>query len=330
MMKKKNNNTVSSSGLDLFDSCPRAYYYRYEEGIERADKVSSQALIYGTLFHEFLEKHHRNLPYEKTVVTDDTIDKQMFIMLNEQIDAYIKNRPKEKFKFLMVEQPFSGKFVDPKTGRKTAFTLSGIIDGLVVSSEGEYWLWENKTTSRADQAYIDRIYIDRQTHIYKKKVEELFKKELNGQQIVGVIYNIIQKPKVEWSQGETVEEFIERQKTAQRPNMLKRKWPDTVETYTQKVRAHIKPEHFLLITKYFSDEKVAETLLDIADVFKNIKSCRRTGYWRKCTKSCHKYNSQCEFFPLCLSDNQEYLKQELYQQRTRIKIEQPKQSEEIF
>ena len=115
-----------------------------------------------------------------------------------------------------------------------------------------------------------------------------------------------------------------------RPNAIKRKVPDTVESYAQKVRDHIKPEHFLLITKYFSDEKVAETLLDIADVFKNIKSCRRTGYWRKCTKSCHKYNSQCEFFPLCLSDNQEYLKQELYQQRTRIKIEQPKQSEEIF
>ena len=91
--------------MDLFDSCPRAYYYGYEENLEKANKEQSQALLYGSMFHEFLEKHHKGLTYEKAVVTEDTPDKQLLILLNEQIDAYIANYPKDKYKVVMVEQP---------------------------------------------------------------------------------------------------------------------------------------------------------------------------------------------------------------------------------
>lgn len=323
----KPNNKISNSGLDLFDSCPRAYYFRYEEGLEKVNKTVSDSLTYGSMFHEYLENRHNGKQTKLFETNESDPNKQLVVMLNEQIAVYEATRPQEACEFIMVEQPFSGKFIDPKTGKKTAFTINGIIDALVKIGD-EYWLWENKTTSRADNAYIERIAIDRQTHIYKKQIEMLFSKKLNGQPIMGVMYNIIQKPSVKWNEGETDEEFALREKEATRPKSLKRKVPDTIETYAERVRNHIKPEHFILIKKYFEYSKVEESMLDIADIFKNIKSCRRASYWRKCTKSCHKYNSECEFFKLCLADNNDYVREEMYQKRTQKTIIQP--VEEIF
>lgn len=48
-------NVLTSSRLKVFQACKRKHYYRYELGIERVDRVTSDALNFGTMMHAGLE-----------------------------------------------------------------------------------------------------------------------------------------------------------------------------------------------------------------------------------------------------------------------------------
>ena len=54
---EQDKDTLTYSSIRAFQTCPRLFYHRYEQCIERADEERSEALFFGSLIHTALEAY---------------------------------------------------------------------------------------------------------------------------------------------------------------------------------------------------------------------------------------------------------------------------------
>jgi len=79
--------------------------------------------------------------------------------------------------------------------------LAGKVDGIVQIGES-YYLLEHKTASNIDASYIERLWTDFQITMYAWYVKNTL-----GIPVIGIIYNILGKAKIQQSKGETEAEY---------------------------------------------------------------------------------------------------------------------------
>jgi hypothetical protein len=161
-------------------------------------------------------------------------------------------------------------------------------------------LYEIKTASKVNQAYIDSLKLDKQINSYCWA-----NRSSKGKHYNRCTYCIFKKPQKRLKKNQTVDEFVEEiaQDCIDRPEMYY-EWIDLplIKPFVDSVGQSI--ERMAEILKMIYDNLSKEQLLD-------------PNYWPEMESKCSEY-SGCEFLPLCLHPNgwEMYLK--FYKQRTML------------
>lgn len=195
--------------------------------------------------------------------------------------------------------PFQGEIINPETGGASrSFVLAGVADGLWRQrSDGTLWLNENKTTSRIDADYLDRLWLDWQTTLYIAYLEPLVGP------IAGVLWNLAEKPSIKRSMGETDTEFEARLAEAKQPNRCKRKAVDTDEEWAVRLSEHFNtnPQKFHREVILLDRADIQQAKDELWDLSQSYLEARRRDAWYRNTSQCKSYGRACEYLPLCRS-----------------------------
>jgi hypothetical protein len=97
------------------------------------------------------------------------------------------------------------------------YRLRGMIDGVMVidvkvkgKKRREVWLLETKTKGQVDKALADLLSFDFQNGYYITAAEVALAELLQGEEIAGVLYNIVRRPQHKLASGESLPQFTAR------------------------------------------------------------------------------------------------------------------------
>lgn len=308
---------TSYSFWNTFRNCRRRAYWRYVEGLKSVDRAP--ALVQGDLVHRALAAIYETggTAYAFVDVLDEFFTdaagdagmQQYGHIALAMMEAYVDHYPREEFEVIAIEKPFVGEITNPFTGAKSrSFLMGGKVDGLVRTSDGLFIL-EHKTCSRIDGAYLDRLWSDMQVQFYSLYVT------WEGEKVIGTIYNMLEKPRLEMKGGETDAEFEERKLGMKQPGRAKQQMAETDEEYQDRLRAWYAAEpRFHREVIYFTPEDLDEQRMLIWELSQQYLQAARQGKgsFYQNTSQCFNYNRACEFLPLCQSHGSEAVKCAFY------------------
>ncbi len=296
-----------------FRNCRRACYWRYVKQIVPIQQKEA-SLWFGSLIHECLEIWHntRRLDsvlehIDRTCLTRDSDPgvKRDWNVARAMMTAYAEQYPTEDFTVVELEKEFTGEIINPATGAKSkSFVLSGKVDGIVQKADGTTWLLEHKTASSVGGDYVSRLWTDFQVILYSHYVREAL-----GIPVSGIIYNILQKPKLIQSAGETEEEFESRHRALAAKNKsgkssAKRKLPESDEEYQSRLAEWFKEKDaFLRVELLFDTDDFELLRAELWELTQQYLDARRRDAWYQNTSYCFQYNRACGYYPICSSKN---------------------------
>lgn len=304
----------------LFRDCRRACQLRYLDRL--APLQRAQCLSFGSVMHDALERWHGGQSLttvlqfiDQTYPNRATDDEQRkdWHLATAMMKGYGARYPQEAFEVVALEKTFEGPIVNPATGAVSrSFTLGGKVDG-IVKQNGQYFLLEHKTASQIDGSYLERLWTDFQITLYTWYVEETL-----GIPIAGVLYNILEKAKLQQGKGETEAEFearraelLEKSKTGK--TSAKRKVPESDEEFQARLAEKYSGTgvfHRELL--YLSREQYKPLRAELWELTQAFLDARRRGHFYQNTSQCFQYNRPCPYFPLCSSNNNPNVRENLY------------------
>ena len=268
-------------------------------------------LPFGSIFHNWVECWHKthDINLCQKIIDDayplresDLKEKQNWQYQTAMLKAYAKKYPNEEFSVIALEKEFKGKIINPKTGRKSRiFEARGKLDG-IIKYKDDYFILEHKSTSSATGDYLERLWSDFQIHMYA-----LYARQSLKIPVTGILYNIIQKPQLKQSIGETEEEYqtrlselIAKSKTGK--SSAKRKMPESDDAFQKRLADWYENGQKLLRVKIILDYKtLRSTQQQIWDTTQKIKSAIRYNRWIPNTYQCH-VMGRCAYLPICSSN----------------------------
>ena len=283
-MANGNGKTIlTNSAISAFKACPRKYYWRYVREIEALERP--EALLLGTAIHGFLECHYRQLAYE---IPNDLTPKSQAI-LKGVIEGYPVRYMDDcdLFDAVALEQVISGEILNPETGRPAReYAYGGKVDGLVILKKdvegfkaGDLLLMENKTTSKIDEAYFERLQLDSQLLLYS-----LYLWRELGAPIAGTLFNVILKPSLRQKKSESEAEYHQRLR-------LEMDWP---EQYHRR---------FLRFPKI----RLQEIQKELWAAKNIIAKARQEGVFTMNSSACFDFHRKCDYWALCSSEDPEMI-----------------------
>lgn len=305
-------NVLTYSALDTFRNCSQKYRLRYIEGLRRPEQP--QALAFGTVIHEVLETWY-TLPADATrlpAVLDlidskfpnhaiDPREKADWHLARAMMAGYAARYAREEFAVVQVQKEFEGVIRNPATGCVSrTFTIAGKVDGVVRVGE-ELFLLEHRTASSISGDYLDRLWTDTQIALYSFFLREA------GLPIVGVIYNVLLKSRLQQRQGETEEEFETRRSALAAKNKsgrstAQRQEPESDEEFQARLAEwYARPEAFHRERIYLSADRLAMLQDEVWEITKQYLDAKRRGKWLMNTSHCFSFQRPCEYLPYCQS-----------------------------
>lgn len=306
-----NKTLLSHTMMETFQCCRKQFEYIYRRGITPA--VTSDSLMLGGFIHGALELWFKTIKRHQEDKNSNWIEKRQEFswafnemldfetLLSEEdklkavalIDGYIDmySDDLENFTIVGVECEFAQPLMSPdgKEESKT-FCLGGKIDCLVRDNEdGSLYILEHKTARSVNEGYIGRVSIDAQTALYAMAVESALREPVHG-----VIYDVLVKPQLKMSKGETDEEY-EARKAASKTGRIKRKEAESNDEFLIRLKANMTDENFVRVYVSFDDERREELSEEIWAIASDIENCR---CFYKCTGNCLKYGV-CPFMSIC-------------------------------
>ena len=208
--------TVTHSSIECFRSCHTRYFYEYDECIK--PKKKSWALIDGEALHKGLEVY-----YTKGFVEANQAIKHIYETKASYAVDDVEGNTEVLFHLNIISTMFLGysylysmtefeEYTPEVKGLVTIdnsysnepFNLAYRTDARVKKGEVLYLL-ETKTTSAYSlERYLEELRLDDQADTY------LYCERQNNYPAIGVIYNIIRKPKLRQSKYESDEGFMNR------------------------------------------------------------------------------------------------------------------------
>jgi hypothetical protein len=186
------------------------------------------------------------------------------------------------------------------------------VDGIVLRN-GRYYLLEHKTADTLTGNYIERLSMDLQILMYSHYVRESL-----GCPVEGILYNVLVKPRLVQSEGETEEQFEARRAELQaksktgKPSTAKRKLPETDEEFQERLAAWFAAEpRFLRVELFLDFDAVNNVLQMLWDISKSILDARRCGRWHQNPRACFGFG-RCAYWPICSSKGNELVIENLY------------------
>lgn len=332
---------TSYSFWNCFRNCRKAAYWRYVEGLRPMERAG--ALAQGDAIHQALEQWYRyggicalqavdrnifpdylpagmeHVPLSALLRTDDLPEwftladpslRARWHAVTAMMNAYIATYPTENWEMIGLEVPFVGEIINPATGASSrTFLLGGRVDGIVKTEDG-YFILEHKTTSRLDAGYLDKLWTDMQIQLYATYLKP------HGEDIRGVIYNILEKPTLKQKMGETAEEFELRKANMKQPGRAKRQLPESDREFQDRLAA------WFLEHKRFHREVIYFTPADQHELRSNLweltqqyleaaRSAEGVGFYKN-TNQCFVWNRPCDYVHLCRAGGDEATKAAFY------------------
>lgn len=306
---------ISYSGLSLFRNCRRAFYWHYLRGLRPlCAEAESQTL--GSAIHRALEGHLRDeddASIREAVAAhfpdaeNNEAQHRNLAIAQAAWRAYQRRYPTEDFMPIGIEEEFTSNIINPETGaRSRTFMLGGRIDAVVRRADCSLWLMEHKTASNVDDAYVSKLYLDLQIHLYAAALGVKY-----GEPITGCIYDVIGKPKIKQSTGETEEEFAARReeaiaKSKNGKTSIKRRIAETDDEFAARLDAwYDEPDRLMRIEMIFDQAQVEEIKCETWELTQQILAARRKdgsiSRWYCNSDACFRFNRPCDYLPLCRS-----------------------------
>jgi len=285
---------LSYSAMQTALSCPRLFHYRYVQQLE-STRPKSAALGLGKVVHACLEAHMggaSEVDIRRAIAAMALDNDERYVQAMGIYLGYIKNWPREaeSFEVIKPEYAFEMPLKNPKTGAaSTAYYLAGKVDGVIRDkATGELWIIEHKTRACTLDlsTYINKLFLDRQIHMYAAAVEADF-----GEPVVGVVYDMITK--------------LVRPRRGLRSA---KKETEELEAWLARVIADYEGNDYKGEAIYHRERvpidqdlvaEVAEETWALKDVALGLRSGR--VYPVKNNAHCFAYNSACEFWRVCSS-----------------------------
>ena len=304
---------LTFSALNTFRGCPRKYKHRYLDLLRARHKAES--LSFGGVIHSALETWYRLGPAEPDRLwraidvidagfiyrVGDAQEMQAWHLARALFMGYARRYPTEDFEVVEIEKEFTGEIRNPDTGRPSqTFVMAGKVDGIVRLTDGLYLL-EHKTASTIDANYLDKLWTDTQIALYCHYLREL------GYPIVGVIYNVLLKSRLQQRQGETQEEFEVRHAALAAKNKsgrstAQRQEPETDDEFQGRLAEwYSRPEAFHRERIYLSEDRIAMLREEVWEITQQYLDARRRGKWLLNTSNCFSFQRPCEYLPYCQS-----------------------------
>lgn len=317
--------TVTTQSMwQQFITCRKSYEWRYVHGL--APKDRAEALSFGSVIHECLEAWHgdNELSKVKTIIDSaypgrdvDDNEKRNWHYASAMMEAYTRRYPDEKLNTIALERQFEGPIINPHSGyRSHALTLAGKVDG-IIEIDGSNYVLEHKTTAAITGAYLDRLWVDFQIIIYTAYVQRVFNID-----VAGVLYNILTKPKLRQTQGETDSEFekrkaelLEKSKTGR--TSARQRLPETDEAFQKRLAEKYEADHmpfhreFIPILPKAIDSVMAE-LWGLSQAL--LEAHRRNNFYPN-RNACFRFNRPCDYFELCRSNGNPNIIENYFEKR---------------
>jgi len=319
-----NKSILTYSALNTFRNCPRKYKLRYMDGLTPREKAES--LAFGSGVHESLQKWY-SLPADETRLLrvldfidmqfpgrcGDARQKQLWHMARAMFAGYAACYADEEFEVVEIEKEFQAEIRNPDTGRASqTFIIAGKVDGIVRVGK-ELYLLEHKTASTLDANYLDKLWTDTQIALYSFYLRQI------GYPVVGVIYNVLLKSRMEQRMGETEDEFIVRREMLAAKNKTgrstaKRQEPETDNAFAARLADwYRKPESFHRERIYLSEDRMAMLQDEVWEITQQYLDARARGKWLLNTSTCFSFHRACEFLPLCQSNFNPNVRDNMYE-----------------
>lgn len=143
-----------------------------------------------------------------------------------------------------------------------------------------------------------------------------------GINIKGVLYNILLKPTLKQTIGETIDEFKARElaaieKSKSGKTSIKRKVPESDIEYEQRLSNWFTEDKFISIPITISDYQIKQTLDNLWYQKEHLLKCQRDNFFPQRLAECYtgQYRGQCAYANLCESGNDESVKQLYYEHK---------------
>ncbi len=103
---------TTQSSLARFDTCPRAWHWRYQRGI--VGQSRSNALAFGSIIHDALEEHHRTYDPARVfdAITRSAVENEAgeidIFKAQAMMLGYVARWPEDDFRAVELEREFCG------------------------------------------------------------------------------------------------------------------------------------------------------------------------------------------------------------------------------
>jgi len=255
------------------------------------------------------------------------------------LEAYLKTwqlEDQEQYKTVGAEIEFLAPIRNPATNAKSrTFVLAGKLDAIFQDrATGMDLLVEHKTTTKLDESYVEKVWMDLQIQLYTnalatEDIDGLF----GGSHLAGyvpkpgeVLYDVVVKPQLRYSYPETEGDYqtrlaalIEKSKTGK--SSAKRKEGETlVEFQTRMVEWMLeKPGRLERIRLTIPQDRIDAIRRQVWDLTKAWLDARLHDNWYQNTHQClNRYGRRCEFLPICQSLSNPTVISLNYQPRAKI------------
>lgn len=324
-----NREILTYSALAKFRNCRRSFKHRYEDELRSREK--SEALWIGAAFHDaqhvaYLERKSGKGRAEAISAALAWLDNGPLLgaaqdparrsqrdLLRAMIRNYEKRwgsyRPPElgpetlgdaNLEEVAVELPFVVPIRNPETGAGSrTFQLAGKVDGLV-RFEGKLFIKEMKTAATIDHEYIAKLWADFQSQIYAAALTRI-----RGEPVVGVIYDVTGKARLQRKGGETQFEFEERlasyktEKTREKHQLAGPKREESEAEIAERLDEwYAKPDAFIRELIYFDADTLANVESEVWELTQQLLDARRREKWGQNTTQCYAFGS-CPYAPIC-------------------------------
>lgn len=256
--------TITQSSAAVYNLCPRKYQYRYDDCLVQLRR--DPALEFGTMIHAALDVYHQAVNGMSSaaaageavaaMVNDCGDDALRLAVASEMMIGYGSRWARDPLPATETEVEFAFELAP-------GVVFRGKIDGIV--GDGKV-LIEHKTASSVGAAYIDRLAIDAQVHLYAAALRS------TGVPVRAVVYNVLCKPSIRRRTGEPVPAYRAR----------------LAEWYSR-------PDRYVRI-----ELPIQEWVLDAAmDDLRATAAAITGGDRRKSTGACGTWGRSCDYLGLC-------------------------------
>lgn len=324
---EKRKLVVSPSSLALWRECRRKFKLKYLDGLIPETWEDGEPLSFGRLVDKALEYVHDGVSWTSVMAwldsefsgSTDPREMERYTRAQAMLRGYV-NRWSETdpWQYVGVQVHFEGPVTNPSTGAEAKLTaFNGWLDALILW-DGDLWVYELKTSSRIDGAYLEALWQAPQTGLYALYVQRCL-----GVPVAGVLYDICQKSHAQTvrREGETQEEYEARAIELASLNKsgkttAKRQLPESWEDYGLRLlEQHAKPEMYRREAIPITSERLAEVEADLWLQAKDMTTSRQQQTFYKNERACVAWGQECEYLPLCRSNQSPIIRDNLYRKR---------------